>query len=931
MTEATNRAVLSLINNFTNTISQEKSHWETVEGEVEPILSELLDMRRFLKDVDEEIASEKILELEKIIHKTEAAIKEFAVRTTRRGRRWKSLFKSGGMEYCGAHKKSLIEIKMSIEELKNYFEGNYSRHYSRRKKSFNLGARLSERLRSFASDETEEDLSPTVVGLRQDMVCLEKELNDGSHNHRVISVLGIQGIGKTTLAWKIYKSSFVVERFQCKAWVCVSAESNNEAIYKQIENQKYLIVIDDVPDLEVWKDLLRDIPNGDNGSRIILTTRDVEVACSADYSHRMKVLSKEESWDLFEKKVCIAPWKLRDESGREHSSSSTTTTIEQSTIRFPPELAVLGKQMVKKCGGIPFLIIELANLLSRVYPNTEEWSCVLHGTDTHLGYQDKNPWYKLSYSVDDILPLHVKQFLHLFPAGADIPERRLILSWAAESLWQQQQQQQQQQKQQQQQSHPDDEVYDEEAVAMRWVRDLQDLGFIQASKVSSIGTTKTYRIPPDLPQLQILKAGGGGGSGDSKVWIHRICDQYKEDDPHSCCIHSNSEELKTYKSVRYFWCFNYPGGYKPGQELGSFLKRCINNNYLWFLRVLDLESVYKPSLPKAIGELINLRYLGLRWTFLDTLPESVHKLHTLQTLDIKHTDIGDYPKKMFRNMHSLRHIYLNERHPSEVVTQLSCLSSLQTLSGVIVDDSSPVKDGLDKLKKLRKLRLTCRLSRQQEVMAMAKWIAGLKDLRTLKLTTSTEQEDDRSSLLWNLRSSKLSRMYLQGKLKLEDNNNIDYHQVHDNDFGNLTALTLSLTQLDTDPMPILEKLPVLKLLRLFSKSFMGSTMSCSAEGFSQLRVLKLWKLETLERWTVANGAMKNLDELEIRSCKKLEFPNNLPINLRELKLTDMPKEFTTDVTEKRSHKVANVSSVVIEDWLDSSVKLYTGRNREFQC
>ncbi|KAJ4977815.1 hypothetical protein NE237_008595 [Protea cynaroides] len=400
---------------------------------------------------------------------------------------------------------------------------------------------------------------------------------------------------------------------------------------------------------------------------------------------------------------------------------------------------------------------------------------------------------------------------------------------------------------------------EEEAVRLL-LQDLQDLNIIQAVKVSSIGITKTYCIPP-VPLVRILKA---SGSPSSKAWVYALVDDCKARDSYSRCIHGNTnfaEELELYKTLRSF-----------EQEVGSFLKRCINNKHLWFLRVLDLEGVYKPSLPDAIGELFNLHHLGLRWTYLDTFPSSIENLRSLQTLDTKHTDIGNYPTVQY--MQKLKHFYLNERHP---------------------------------------------FNQQQRLNAFSWLIWKIEDIQTLKITS---KDESLKLLLPSNEKKKLSHVYLQRQL------------VSDYDFcSGLTTLTLSLTKLLTDPMPTLGKLPKLKLLSLFSKSFMGDNIHCLQKSFPRLRVLKIWKLEELKQWTVAYSAFPKLEELEIRSCKNLQMlPDHVPIALRELKLTAMPKEFTSNVMGKDIEKVAHVSSVLIEDWLEypissSSVELYTGWNR----
>ncbi|KAK0596197.1 hypothetical protein LWI29_013525 [Acer saccharum] len=104
---------------------------------------------------------------------------------------------------------------------------------------------------------------------------------------------------------------------------------------------------------------------------------------------------------------------------------------------------------------------------------------------------------------------------------------------------------------------------------------------------------------------------------------------------------------------------------------------------------------------------------------------------------------------------------------------------------------------------------------------------------------------------------------------------------------NLRKLTLSLSQLTCDPMPVLGKLPHLIRLRLFGDSYTGKQITCLSGGFLKLRLLNLWKL-LLQDWTVEEGAMPCLNELEIRDCYNMKPPEGLKnvTTLRELVITN---------------------------------------------
>nr|POE61813.1 putative disease resistance protein [Quercus suber] len=135
---------------------------------------------------------------------------------------------------------------------------------------------------------------------------------------------------------------------------------------------------------------------------------------------------------------------------------------------------------------------------------------------------------------------------------------------------------------------------------------------------------------------------------------------------------------------------------------------------------------------------------------------------------------------------------------------------------------------------------------------------------------------------------------------------------------NLAKLTLCETGLENDPMPTLERLSNLKILRLLSQSFKGKKMVCSKRGFLQLKSLVLCHLKRLEEWTVEEGALLSLCTLEIEDCKKLEtIPDGLSFitTLQELKIINMLLSFKESLDEGGPDfdKVQHVTSILFHN------------------
>ncbi|GMQ10707.1 hypothetical protein CsSME_00053605 [Camellia sinensis var. sinensis] len=114
-----------------------------------------------------------------------------------------------------------------------------------------------------------------------------------------------------------------------------------EQLYEVQQKKKCLVVLDDIWSVEAWKSLRLAFPNGNTGNKILLTTHNKELASKIDpcYFHNdLRCLNEKESRDQLEKKALL----------RRDGTGSRVTNME-----------ALGKEMVKRCGGLPLAIIVL--------------------------------------------------------------------------------------------------------------------------------------------------------------------------------------------------------------------------------------------------------------------------------------------------------------------------------------------------------------------------------------------------------------------------------------------------------------------------------------------------------------------------------------------------------------------------------------------
>eukprot|EP00261_Vitis_vinifera_P033038 XP_019074281.1 PREDICTED: probable disease resistance protein At1g58602 [Vitis vinifera] len=703
---------------------------------------------------------------------------------------------------------------------------------------------------------------PDLASFGDDVHAMIARLLTDDQNFRVIPIMGMQGIGKTTLANLIFNHKAVVDHFPFAAWrsdgyrfqlrykgeLLQSGRSQCRVWSNQYEmqrlipfliNDRSLIVLDNwnffVDDLEMLPDAL-------NGSRIILTTCETKLPPNLKMKsdpHPLRLRTNEESWALF------------------------THALKFS---LPPELLKLKEEIAKRCGGLPLLIVKLGEALSHKDATIEEWSTALQ----QFHHDQQQLWPNTLYKIHKDLSLYMRRCLFyftLFPQDFDIPARRLITLWVAEDLVQ-----------------PEGENETPEDVAERCLNLLIAQGMLQVTKKKLNGNVKMVRLPDALRQYWSSKAQQATflgvhtntrselSLGTNK--IRRLVDHLDKEDISFDHIHGNHNRTSSssltpcYEDVLSFQSFDTRKESKPGEEVGNFLRQSISSGGFLVLLVLDLENVFRPKLPEAMGKLTRLRYLGLRSTFLEILPSSISKLQNVQTLDMKHTCINTLPNSIWK-LQQLRHLHLSESCRSKLMLRhdTNIPTILQTLCGLLVDEETPVRDGLDRLLDIRKLGLT--VSSKQEAItlqlqAVVDWVLKLNQLRSLRLKSI-----DESNQPWDLELKplvslvNLSYIYLLGWLR---NPSIMSQFPY-----SLIDLTLSGSGLVEDPMQSLDKLPNLRSLKLLAKSYLGKNMLCSLGGFPQLRVLKLWKLEQLEEWHVEKGALQALRDLEIRFCRSLKI------------------------------------------------------------
>ncbi|KAJ7969097.1 Disease resistance protein [Quillaja saponaria] len=309
------------------------------------------------------------------------------------------------------------------------------------KKRSGIAEKSSQRLQS--SSLVDES---SIYGRDVDKEVLTKFVlsDDGSGNHpSVITIVGMGGLGKTTLAQLVYSDKRMKDYFDLKAWVCVSEEFDVRRVTRamleaitlskddtrdlntlqvklaeKLMGRKFLLVLDDVwnENHTHWEVLQRPFCYGAPGSKILVTTRSERVASTMHSAEilNLKQLSEEDCWMLF-----------------------TAHAFNKGDPFANPSLNAIGKKIVKKCKGLPLALKTLGSLLrTRLFPR--EWENILTSDVWNIPYDESNiiPALSLSYHY---LPAHLKRcfaFCSLFPKDYEFDKEDLVMLWMAECFLQ---------------------------------------------------------------------------------------------------------------------------------------------------------------------------------------------------------------------------------------------------------------------------------------------------------------------------------------------------------------------------------------------------------------------------------------------------------------------------------------------------------------
>ncbi|KAL7611991.1 hypothetical protein Lser_V15G05585 [Lactuca serriola] len=518
--------------------------------------------------------------------------------------------------------------------------------------------------------ETDPNLGEfKVVGREDDEKRIIHLLTESRKEEKltIVPIVGMAGIGKTTLAKCVYNNPKIQQHFDVKAWLCVSVKVDIntllakiyeslarekpksetmvnliECLEEKLGSKRYLLVLDDVWNEErlYWEDFRSVMINVKSqiGSSILVTTRKLDMGTKTMVmnSCSLKGLLNDYCWNIFKERAFLAGQSPQ------------------------PELEEIGCDIAKKCRGLPLLLNVIGGMLQN-YSDPEKWLAIKNSKVWDLEDERERVQKSLELSFDNLPNSMAKQcftYCSIFENDTLMEREELVQLWMALGLVQ-----------------ADEERNKEmEDVGNDIVQILVSNSLFQTVRRDEYGNISRCSMHDLVHDLSL-----------SLSKHESLCLVDKTNDEIAC--------IPQVKHLAFYQDENEDDEFKA--KVSMFIERntvvrtlhtlFINGEIEKFslqrlkcIRILKLKGFSIEKLDDSIGGLVHLRYLDLSYSKIHVLPESIGKLYHLQTLKLP-GGFEQFPESM-RNLISLRYFKCDKNIPTNIVGQLISLRKLPSFT-----------------------------------------------------------------------------------------------------------------------------------------------------------------------------------------------------------------------------------------------------------
>ncbi|KAJ1255295.1 hypothetical protein BS78_K267200 [Paspalum vaginatum] len=655
---------------------------------------------------------------------------------------------------------------------------------------------------------------------------------------KIVSVVGVGGLGKTTLAKAVYDKH--KGDFDRGAFVPVGRNPDLKKVFQQILigldkerymqfnfgqfseiyqfidelkgfllQKRYFIVIDDVWETQSWDIIKLAIDDENNcGSRIIVTTRKMDVATKAVVIYKLQPLSDDSSKELFYTRM------YGDEGSHVDNKPNG-----------------ISNKILKKCGGIPLAIITMASLLAD--KPKDRWPEIYKtiGFGHKDSKEDENTTIRiLSFSYFD-LPSHLRTcllYLGAFREDSIINKSALIWKWIAEGFIHEQQGTW---------LFETGEGYFNDLINRSLIQGL-DGGIYGPDSV--IVSCCVHDVVLDFIRFMlheenfstILDNNVKDTPSLSPPPVRRLVHHnrtMRHTTTHQANNHFN-DKMRTVRSFSAQGC---------AIESWTLLSR------FTLLRVLAIEEC-NPSdgcclHVEHVGNLLHLRYLSLSGTRIQRISGEIGGLRFLQTLDLLRSGIEETPSSssLPRQLVCLRITFDLSSGPADKNGEVGWVGRLTSLEELLIHERYQWKE-IGSLRELRGLNASIDMDDDESMRDFVDSISHLNKLQHLEIRGSrfqiVEWEATRFVLLLPRQLRYFNGMY------------IIFHKmppcINPCGLPNLSHLYLSLSDMDEQDLQNLGGLPELRFLGLdltgCSATISNINDSNNVVYFPKLRFFQLW-------------------------------------------------------------------------------------------